>query len=201
MEWSWIQIPQAIANNLLDKLLKFTFTTVKGDSEEHLLTFYERNPKGRGLDFTDNPDSKEDFLRYADELQCLNPVVDTRRTPLPALEDMAEGATILIESGLRLGTAPIRDLEKTLREAGMQRDRYSEKHYCEQDLSLNTHLGARGAMSTGRVQDPEGAKTIILSYKTAAGAAAAIQRQNLKIVCFTDTQTSRLIVDKQSTAR
>jgi hypothetical protein len=41
-------------------------------------------------------------------------------------------------------------------------------------------------MSTGRAQDPEGAKTIILSYKTAARAAAAIHRQNLKIVCFTN---------------
>ncbi len=75
------------------------------------------------------------------------------------------------------------------------RDWYPEKHYCEQDLSINTHLGAAGAMSTGRVQDPEGAKTIILSFKTAAGAVAAIQRQTLKIVCFTDTNPCRLMVD------
>ena len=50
-------------------------------------------------------------------------------------------------------------------------------------------------MSTGRVQNPEGAKTIILSYKTAAGAVAAIKRQNLKIICFTDTHTGRRRVD------
>jgi len=54
-------------------------------------------------------------------------------------------------------------------------------------------------MSTGRVQDPEGAKTIILSYKTAAGAVAAIQRHNFKIVCFTDTNTCRLMVDTPAT--
>jgi hypothetical protein len=54
-------------------------------------------------------------------------------------------------------------------------------------------------MSTGRVKDPERAKTIILSYKTAARAVAAIQRQNLKIVCFTDTNTSRLRVDNPAT--
>ena len=104
MEWLGIQIPQAIATNLLDKLLKFTFTPVKGDNVKHLLTFYERNLARRGLDFTNNPDSKEDFLRYAVELQCLNPVVDTRKTPLPPLEDLEEGATVLIEAKLRLGT-------------------------------------------------------------------------------------------------
>ena len=54
-------------------------------------------------------------------------------------------------------------------------------------------------MSTGRVHDPEGTKTIILSYKTAAGAVAAIQRQNIKIVCFTHTNTCRLRVDTPTT--
>jgi len=167
MEWPRIQIPQAIAINFSGKLLKLDFITTKGDNEEHLITFYERYPARRGLDFTENPDSKEDFLRYAVELQCLNPVADTRKTPLPPLEELAEGTTALIESGLRLGTKPKRELEKTLKEAGTLRDWYREKHYYEQDLSLNTHLGAAIEMSTGRVHDPEGAKTIIRSYKTA----------------------------------
>jgi len=87
MEWPGIHIPQAIANNLLDKFLKCTFTTVTGDSEEHLLTLYERKPAGRGLDFTNNPDSKEDFLMYAVKLRCMNPVADTKK-PLPPLEDL-----------------------------------------------------------------------------------------------------------------
>ena len=122
MEWPGIQITQAIASNLIDKFLKFNFITTKGNNEEQLITFYERNPAGRGLDFTDNPDTKKDFLRYAVELQCLNPVADTRKTPLPLLEDLAEGVTVLIEAGLRLGTEPKSDLDKTLREAGTQRD-------------------------------------------------------------------------------
>ena len=104
------------------------------------------------------------------------------------MEDLAEGAKILIEAGLRLGTEPRRDMENTPREAGTQREWYPDKYNCDQDLSLHDHLGAGGAMSTGRVQDPEGAKTIIHSYKTATGAVAAIHRQNFKIVCFTDTQ-------------
>ena len=106
-------------------------------------------------------------------------MADTRKTPLPPLEDMAKGATVLIEAGLRLGTHHKRDLEKTLiREAGTQRDWYPDKYNCDEDLSLNAHLGAGGSMFTGRVQDPEGAKTIILSYQTAAGAVVGIQRQN-----------------------
>jgi hypothetical protein len=136
-------------------------------------------------------------------LQCQNPVADTRKSSLPPLKELAKGTTTLIEAGLRLSTKTKHELEKTLKEAGTLRGWYPEKHYREQDLSLNTHLGARGAMSTGRVQDPEGAKTIILSYKTATRAVAAIQRQNLKIVCFIDTHThthtSRLMVDTPAT--
>jgi len=123
-----------------------------------------------------------------------------KKTPLPPLEDLAKGATVRIDAGLRLGIEPRRDLEKALVEAGTQQYWYPDMHYCEQDLSLNTHLGAGGAMSTGRVQDPEGAKTIILSYKTAAGAVTTISRQNLKIVCFGDTHTGRLRVDTHTTA-
>ena len=89
MEWPGIQTPQAIINNLNEKPLKFTFSTDKGAREEHYLSFYERNPTGRGLDFTDNPDAKDDFIRYAVELHCLNPVAGTRKTPLPSLEDLA----------------------------------------------------------------------------------------------------------------
>jgi hypothetical protein len=44
---------------------------------------------------------------------------------------------------------------------------------------------------------PEGAKTIILSYKTAAEAVVAVHMQNLKIGCFTYTHTSNIRVDRQ----
>jgi len=75
---------------LLDiKGLQFIFFNDKRESENHILYFYERNPVGRGLDFDDYPENKSDFVRYALELRCLNPAVDTKKTPLPPLEDLA----------------------------------------------------------------------------------------------------------------
>ena len=55
-------------------------------------------------------------------------------------------------------------------------------------------------MSTRRIEDPEGDKTIILSYKSATGAAIAISGPNTKIGCFADTHTGRPKVDKNATA-
>ena len=72
--------------SLLDrKGLQFTFLNDKRVGEEHTLLLYERNPAGRGLDFDDFPEDKPDFNRYAVELRCLNPVVDTKKTPLTSL--------------------------------------------------------------------------------------------------------------------
>jgi hypothetical protein len=70
------------------------------------------------LDFTDNPDHKEDFLRCEVELHCLNPLGDIRKSPLPPLEDLAEGVTVQMATGLKLGTEPRKDLEIALSESG-----------------------------------------------------------------------------------
>ena len=51
---------------------------------------------------------------------------------------------------------------------------------------INSHLGAVGGMTSGRIQDPEGANTAVVSFKTAAGAILAVQRQTYKIVSFRD---------------
>ena len=55
-------------------------------------------------------------------------------------------------------------------------------------------------MSTGRIQDPEGAKRVILSFKTATRATLAISRHNIKLVCFADLTTGRLRVDAYTTS-
>jgi hypothetical protein len=83
-EWPGIQIPQALLNLLDSKGLQFTFLNYKRKSEDHILHFYERNPEGRGLDFDDYPENKSDFVMYAVELRCLNPVVDIKKNPAPA---------------------------------------------------------------------------------------------------------------------
>jgi hypothetical protein len=83
MEWPGIQIPQAISAMLTEIGLQFTFSIDIGCYKESVLYFYDRNPAGRGLDFADKPEQEEDFMRYAVELHCLNPVHDIAQTPLP----------------------------------------------------------------------------------------------------------------------
>jgi hypothetical protein len=54
-------------------------------------------------------------------------------------------------------------------------------------------------MTPGIIQNPEGAKTFVVSFKTAAGAIIAVQHQTFKIVCFRDVDNGRLRVDTAST--
>ena len=85
-----------------EKGLKFKFYNDKRAGEEHTLHFYERSPVGRGMNFNDHPDDKTDFVRYAVELHCLKPIVDTKKSPLPPLEDVAEAVGALMAAGLEL---------------------------------------------------------------------------------------------------
>jgi hypothetical protein len=52
------------------------------------------------VDFDDYPENKPEFVRYEVELRCLNHVVDTKKTPLPPLEDLVEAVTVLLQVGL-----------------------------------------------------------------------------------------------------
>ena len=70
---------------------------------------------------------------------------------------------------------------------------------CTRDSRINTHLGAAGVMTLGKIQDPEGAKTVVVSFKTAAGAILAVHRQTFKIVCFRDLDNGRFRVDTTAT--
>jgi hypothetical protein len=65
---------------------------------------------------------------------------------------------------------------------------------------MNKHLGAEGAMSPGRVQGPEGAKTIVLSYKTTAGAVASVIKHKLLLTCYTNEHTGRRRLDAALTS-
>ena len=50
-------------------------------------------------------------------------------------------------------------------------------------------------MTPGRIQDPEGAKTVVVSFMTTARAIISVQRQTFKIVFFRDMADGRLRVD------
>ncbi len=54
-------------------------------------------------------------------------------------------------------------------------------------------------MTPGRTQDPEGAKIVVVSFKTEAGAIIVVQRHTFKIVCFKDVDNGRLCVDMAAT--
>ena len=54
-------------------------------------------------------------------------------------------------------------------------------------------------MTPGRIQDPEGVKTVVISFKTTAGGVATIHKQTYKIVCFGDATGGRLRVDPTAT--
>ena len=106
-------------------------------------------------------------------MNCINPVRDIIKRPLPPLEEIAKGAALQIRDVVTKGTHSRKDLDTTLNAAGTAYDWFPNKldDYTF-NLDMNKHLGAEGAMSPGRVQDPKGAKIIVLSYKTAAGALA-----------------------------
>jgi len=92
-------------------------------------------------------------------------------------------------------------MDIALRESGTYLDWFpGDRQTWTHDLRLNTHLGAGGAMSTGRIHDPEGTKPVILSFKTVAGAALAISRHNIQLICFADVTTGRLRIDAGATA-
>ncbi len=54
-------------------------------------------------------------------------------------------------------------------------------------------------MNLGKSQDPERAKTIVISFKTVVGAVAEAHMQTFKIIGFGDVDIDRLRVDTTAT--
>ncbi len=95
---------------------------------------------------------------------------------------------------------PRMELEKILRTERTMRQWFpNHKGPRTRDIGINTHLGANGVMTPGRIQDPEGAKTVVVSFKTATGAIVDVQRSTFKIFCFKDVDTGRLRADTTAT--
>jgi hypothetical protein len=111
-----------------NKELHFTLYNDNRVGEDNTLLFYERNPAGRGMHFYDYPEDKSDFVRYAVEFRCLNPVAANKKTPLPPLEDLAEAVTVLLQVGLQHTEERGKELEKILQEEGITKEWFPEKH-------------------------------------------------------------------------
>ena len=152
MQWPGIQIPQAITNLLDTKDLLVNFIDDNGETDQHYIQFYERNPTGKGLDFDDATYDKSDFVRYAVEIRCQNPITDTKKTPLSPLEELTEATEILLVEGLKRDKPPRKDLIKIQRTSSDTKDWFPTPNGpCNCDLRLNAHLGAGGVMTTCKI--------------------------------------------------
>ena len=152
IEWPGIQIPQAILSLLDEKGLLITLYNDKREAEEHTLYLYERNLARGGLDFDDHPDDKTCFVRYAVELRCLNPIMDTKKSPLPPLEDLAEAVEALMAAELKPDKEPRKELEILMQAEGAARHWFAApRGPCIRDIKINSHLGAAGVMTPGRI--------------------------------------------------
>ena len=125
----------------------------------------------------------------------MNLIMDTKKSPLPPLKDLDKAVEALMAAGLKPNKEPRKELEKLLQSKGTARHWFAEpRGPCIRDTMINSHLGAAGVMTLNRIQDPEGANTVVVSFKTAAGAILAVPRHTYKIVSFNDNDTGRLIV-------
>jgi len=91
IEWIGIQIPKALTTILHHKGIKIALINNDGYFHESVIYFYDINPAGRGLGFDKFFSQKADFLGYAVRLNCVNPIRDITKCPLPPLEEIAHG--------------------------------------------------------------------------------------------------------------
>ncbi len=130
----------------------------------------------------------------------MNPIMDIKKSPLLPLEDLAEAMEAVMAAELKLDKEPRKELEKLLQAEGTARHWFAESRGpCIRDTKINSHLGASRVMTPGRIHDREGAKKVVVSFKTATGAILAVQRQTYKIVSFRDNDNGRLRVDTSTT--
>ena len=103
-------------------------------------------------------------------------------------------------AGLKPDKEPRKELEKLLQAEGTARHWFAEPRVpFIRDTMIKSYLGASEIMTPGRINDPEGAETVVVSFKTASGAILAVQRHTYKIVSFMDNDNDRLRVDTTAT--
>jgi hypothetical protein len=117
LEWPGVQIPQALTTNLQHKGVKIALINNDDYFQESIIYIYIRSPARRGLDFDEFPSQKSDFLRYAVHLNCVNPIRDITKCPLPPLEEIAYGIHIQLHDVIQKGTLSRRDLHAAINTA------------------------------------------------------------------------------------
>ena len=86
------------------------------------------------------------------ELRCLNPMMDTKKSPLPPMEDLSEAVEALIAARLKPDKKPRKELDKMLQAKGTARHWFAEpRGPCVRDIKINTHLGAARVTTPGRI--------------------------------------------------
>ena len=77
---------------------------------------------------------------------------DTKKTPLPPLEDLVEAVTVLLQTGLQHNKEPRKELKKVLQAKGATKELFPEHQGpCNHDMRINSHLGAGGVMAPGKI--------------------------------------------------
>ena len=120
IEWPGVQTPQALTAIVQDRRIIISLLNNDGEHQHAPIYFYERNPTGKGLDFNGFPEQKTDFLRYAVQLNCINPIRNITKSTLPPLEEIARGISIQLREVVKQGSQSRRDLDTALAKSGTE---------------------------------------------------------------------------------
>jgi hypothetical protein len=112
-----VQIPKALPLILQHRGIQIALINNDGYFHEATIYFYDKNPTGRGLDFDEFPSQKADFLKYAVQINCVNPIRDITKCPLPPLEEIAQGIHIQLHDVIQKGTLSRKDLDAAINTA------------------------------------------------------------------------------------
>ena len=197
------QVPQALKTLLADEDLSLAIPLLVDGQKLELFkaAVYDRNPASRGLDFTEDYDVREDFVKYAVHLRCKTSQDERRGYRMPALDYVAEGINIYLESNLR-NKKFINQLKAPLRQVEQDTAWFQNSQATDIiNTALNEHMGDHGLKTPGRVEDIDGANVIVASFQSAVGAAITVFTHRIILWFYLDEEAQRLCLDRELTAK
>ena len=197
------QVPLALKTLLADENLSLAIPLLADGQKLEFFkaAVYDRNPASRGLDFAEDYDDREDFVKYAVHLRCKTSQNERRGCRMPALDYVSEGITIYLESNLANKNFTNR-LKAPLRQVAQDTTWFHDNHPTDiVNVALNAHMGDNGLKTPGRVEDIDGANVIVASFQTAVGAAITVLSQRIILFFYLDEETQRLCLDRELTAK